>query len=989
MSILTLPTRMFFVWAPRRSPAFAPRATLARWSLAFAIVSLVSARHALAASPEWGQPVVGIRLDCDAHLNFEDFTGQITQRIGEPLDRSKVAESLKKLYATGRFLELRADIEQKDPGVDLLFVGRAVFFVGVVQVEGTPKTLDPRVLINASRLRLGQALFEEDLAEASKRLTGVLADNGYYQGRIDPRLTPDLETQETEVLFSILPGAPAQLNRVEFQGHTLVPSERLAAIAGWQPGIHLTSAHIERGLFKIHKFYTARGSLQATVNIQKRVYDPKSRTETLGVQVEAGPQVRIRVLGAHISNSKLSELLPVFKDGVVDDDSVARGGRTLEDYFQRQGYFSSSVKAKPVDHSDPQAIAITYQATLGTRGEFAGYGFQGNRSVTTPELAAALAEEPNASSNPRNVFSHELLAHHVEALRTVYETRGFLDSRVTPHMDNHFDNQSDRLFVTFEIEEGPQTKVGHLVLQGVTLDMQKKIWPSLPTKAGEPYSPQGAQSDRDHILATFADLGYTRASVSWNASPPSPAHKVDLEYHIDLGPQERIGRVVLLGNRHTRGGIIRREIAFRKGEPLRQSEVLESQQQLYDLGVFNQVQISTQDPQSPETEKTVLVNVEEARRWTLGYGGGLEVQRLGSNQPEGQLKASPRLSLEVTRLNVGGRAQTFALRGRLSNLEKGGAVSYLIARLPTRRDLSLRLNALVDRSRDVLTFTAERQEASFSLEKHYSPATILLGRLSFRRVLVDASTLRISHEAIPLLSRPARITMLGTSYVNDHRDNPTDATEGSYSVADAGVSWDKLGSEADFFRFSGQNATYYRLTSHLVFARNTRFQVESPFGGPSIRARGIPLPERFFMGGSESHRGFSINQAGPRDPLTGFPIGGNGLFFNSLELRLPAGEKRLGFVLFHDAGNVYSTIRRMRLLKVTQGSPTQFDYTVHATGLGARYNTPLGPVRFDVAYDLNPPRFQVQVQHSQNLPPTLEVRRLPRFQFFLSIGQSF
>jgi outer membrane protein assembly factor BamA len=141
------------------------------------------------------------------------------------------------------------------------------------------------------------------------------------------------------------------------------------------------------------------------------------------------------------------------------------------------------------------------------------------------------------------------------------------------------------------------------------------------------------------------------------------------------------------------------------------------------------------------------------------------------------------------------------------------------------------------------------------------------------------------------------------------------------------------------------------------------------------------------MGGSESHRGFSINQAGPRDPLTGYPVGGNALFFNSLELRVPLAERRLGFAFFHDAGNVFSTIRKMRLLKFSQSSPTDFDYAVHAVGCGVRYKTPVGPLRFDVGYNLNPPRFQVATQ--QNGVNAVEVRRLSQFQFFLSVGQSF
>ena len=236
----------------------------------------------------------------------------------------------------------------------------------------------------------------------------------------------------------------------------------------------------------------------------------------------------------------------------------------------------------------------------------------------------------------------------------------------------------------------------------------------------------------------------------------------------------------------------------------------------------------------------------------------------------------------------------------------------------------------------------------------------------------------------------------GASYVNDHRDDPLDATRGFYSLADAAVMYKGFGSEANFLRFTGQYATYYRLSSHLVFARNTRFGLESPYGSlekilvstpgePSeyIYTDTLPLPERLFGGGSDSHRGFAVNQAGPRDHTTGYPIGGNALFFNTVELRLRMAQQRLGLVLFDDAGNAFTTIRHMRLLKFNQNSPTDLDYDSDAVGVGLRYKTPVGPLSFDVGYNLNPPRYQVTTATG------VEVQQLARFQFFLSVGQSF
>lgn len=959
-------------------------------ALGVAVLLLIGARANGAAQE--GKIVVGIRLQCDAHLRLDEFPGKITQAVGEHLDLAKVDQSLKNLYATGRFRDLRADAEPAPGGVELIFVARAQYFIGLLRVEGTPDGLEAQGLATASHLRLGRPLLERDLRSATERLQEVLKENGYYQAQVRTRVRTNPDSMEANVFFDLSAGRPARLSGVVFQGHPGAPGPQLASRAGWKKGKQLTSARLEKGLNKLHQYYVKHGHLEATVAVVGRTYDPAHHTEKLTVRAEAGPEVYVRVRGASVGSSKKKELLPMYSEGVSDPFAVERGRKNLESYFQQRGYFSAKVEAERQVSDDGKKVDVTYRITPGPVGEFDGYAFEGNRTFTRDELDPVISIQPTGFFHDRGVFSQELLKRDVKNLIALYHTQGFPDVRVIPHVNTEYDNLLHHLFVTFGIQEGPRVHVAHLEFQGVNEAAKKGIWPYLLNKPGEPYSRQRAEHDREAIRNYYADHGYLQARVSDQVTPAGQ-HLMNVEYRVAAGEQDTIRDVVLLGNRHTRPHIIRRELTFHPNQPISQSALLESQRKLYDLGVFNEVQIAPQDPQGPAGAKNMLVSVEETRRWTLGYGFGADVQRLGSNQPQGNFKASPRLSLDLTRLNVGGRGQTFTLRGRLSTLDTGASLSYLIPHLPTRHDLSLRFNALVDRSQEVSTFTSKRQEAAINFEKRWSRSTLFVLRYSYRKV--QALNPVISAEEIPILSRTATVGMIDLSYVNDHRNNPADATAGSYSVADAGVSWSRLGSEANFLRFSGQNSTYYRLAKHLVFARNTRFAVESPYG-PLLRqvvptqnggtrvvfTHDIPLPERFFMGGSESHRGFSINQAGPRDPNTGFPIGGNALFFNSFELRMPFANNRFGFVIFHDAGNVYSSIRRMKLLKIHQNSPTDLDYTVHAVGAGIRYKTPVGPLRFDVGYDLNPPRYQTDIQ-------TLEVKQLPRFNFFLSIGQSF
>ena len=206
-----------------------------------------------------------------------------------------------------------------------------------------------------------------------------------------------------------------------------------------------------------------------------------------------------------------------------------------------------------------------------------------------------------------------------------------------------------------------------------------------------------------------------------------------------------------------------------------------------------------------------------------------------------------------------------------------------------------------------------------------------------------------------------------------------------------------------------QNSTYHPIGRRLVFARSTRFGVQTPYG--SSVSNDIPLPERFFAGGGTSLRGFALNEAGPRDPVTGFPIGGQAMLIFNQDLRfpmhLPLIGDRLGGALFYDAGNVFPSIREITLHSSTpaptignvtgaNGLPTtvcltnctnQLRYFSHTVGFEFRYGTPIGPVALDLGYQLNPGSFINPVTVNGN--PGVGISRVPGFQFFVNLGTTF
>jgi outer membrane protein assembly factor BamA len=267
-----------------------------------------------------------------------------------------------------------------------------------------------------------------------------------------------------------------------------------------------------------------------------------------------------------------------------------------------------------------------------------------------------------------------------------------------------------------------------------------------------------------------------------------------------------------------------------------------------------------------------------------------------------------------------------------------------------------------------------------------------LFRYTWTKDRVDQNTLKISPLLIPLYSQPSRVGQFAVNLVQDRRDDPSDAHRGIYNSLDLGLASDKFGGNINFLRFLGRNSYYKRLAGNFVLASNTEFGLIRPFNTGGIAStQYIPLPERFFGGGESTMRGFPMNQAGPRDTDTGFPLGGNALLFHSTEMRFPLIGDNISGVLFHDLGNVYSGLGSISF-RVHQKNLTDFDYMVHAAGFGIRYRTPLGPLRLDLAYSINPPTFNgLQGTYQQLLfgGATRTVQNVSHFQFFFSIGQAF
>jgi outer membrane protein assembly factor BamA len=242
---------------------------------------------------------------------------------------------------------------------------------------------------------------------------------------------------------------------------------------------------------------------------------------------------------------------------------------------------------------------------------------------------------------------------------------------------------------------------------------------------------------------------------------------------------------------------------------------------------------------------------------------------------------------------------------------------------------------------------------------------------------------------------------VGASHILDRRDDPAETHRGFYNTLDVAFSTSLMASTEKYGRVVWKNATYHRVSRQVVFAR--AFSLGLIGGFPGTRPEDIPLSERLYGGGATTHRGFPENQAGPRDAVTGFPIGGSASLFNNLELRFPLIGENIGGVFFHDIGNVYRSVSDISFRWSQPNQPSGssdpnsaitygFNYGVQAVGFGIRYKTPVGPVRLDLAWVPNSPTFRgLEGTRDQILAGQGQttIQRISRFQFHFSIGQTF
>ena len=991
-------------------------------------------------SPYLGLTVQEIRLPGIAEREKQHLRELLPQKIGQPLSRDEVRDSIKTFFDTGLFADIQVEAEKTEQGsVILTFTTVNQYFVGSVMADGEPGRPSANQLVSATKFQLGEVYTPDKLDRANKNILQLMSDNGFYRASVTHEEHPHPETSQMDILFHVSAGPPASVGEITIQGSSGYSKGQIEDLAHLHPGDRVTADRVSNALQRIRKRYLKQKRLLAQVSIADRTYRPETNRLDFTLRIDPGPTVDIAVEGYKIRQSALRKRVPVYEENALDDDLLNEGRRNLLEYLQTKGYFDASVGIKKQSDVAKNELRAIYVVDPGSRHKLVKVTIVGNKYFDQQALRSRMQVQPSTRLLSRGRYSQALLAGDISGLQDLYRANGFRKIQIKSSVEDSYGGVEKHLAIRLEIREGPQTLVGDLRIVGNAKVPTEELQSRIDTAKGQPYSDYRLAGDRDTILNYYFNNGYPNATMEVSTAPiGSDEAQIAVTFTIQEGEQFFVDQVLVSGLVHTRPYVVQRKLKVTPGNALSQEDMLKTQASLYDLGIFSQVDTAVQNPTGNDPTKNILVDIREAKRYTFNYGVGLEVQTgqpsTSETVPQGRTGVSPRVSLEVTRLNFRGLNHTVIFKGHLGRLQQRALVSYNAPGWLDNDKLTLSFTGFYDNTLDITTFTSKRLEGSAQIHQCFGsydqctsgrPPTEAVYSMTYRRV--QASNLVISSNLIPILSQPTRVGIPALTLIRDRRDSPLESTKGSFNTLDAGVAASYFGSEADFSRILAQNTNYYTFGKNrppgkrFVFARSTRIGIQNPFGKtvivepnetPPVDASLIPLPERFLSGGGNSHRGFGLNQAGPRDLKTGFPLGGSALFLNQFEVRLPPVDlpivgNNISFAFFHDMGNVFAKPGDMvnNLFHWRQKSPelclhqdtyTQcdFNYISHAIGIGVHYKTPIGPIRFDFGYNLNPPAFPsfdtvtntvTGISSSTQFDP----QRASHFNFFFSIGQAF
>jgi outer membrane protein assembly complex protein YaeT len=601
------------------------------------------------------------------------------------------------------------------------------------------------------------------------------------------------------------------------------------------------------------------------------------------------------------------------------------------------------------------------------------FTFNGNSGVTDGQLKQVLATQSSSKLpwGQKHYFSREQFEADLKRIVAFYVDRGYPDARVTS-FDVKLNEEQTAVAISLNISEGQPVRAERIEYRGFDMlqpRRRERLERRLPLQPGQPLDRALLSASREAALDLLRDSGYPYASVRLEEGQGGTDRSRVIVLRAEPGPVAQIGEIEISGNSSVSDAVVRRHLSFKPGDQYRLSRLHDSQRKLYSLELFQFANVEPMQLEQQATTVPVRVTVTEGKHRRVNFGVGYGTEE------------KARAEIDWRHVNFFGGARTAGVFARYSGLD-GGVRANLTQPYLFSPNYSLGLTGQAWHT-DEPAFTLNTTGGRLSVTRQVGRGnrSILGGRPTMSFSLTYANEYEnweLSRELLEDLSLRDDLIAMGidprrgegsgqrSALILDASRNTTnnllDARRGYVAALHVEQAGKFLGGSYDYYEATAE-ARFYQSLGRVVLAAQARGGSIDAWGNPEIR---VPFFKRYFLGGASNLRGWGRFDVAP---LSGFglPIGGHTFTNFSIEARVPI-WRNLGGVLFVDGGNVWE--------KAWDFNVGDMRYDV---GPGVRYNTPIGPIRADLGYQLNP----IDGLLVNGKPESR------RFRFHFSIGQAF
>jgi outer membrane protein insertion porin family len=728
---------------------------------------------------------------------------------------------------------------------------------------------------------------------------------------------------------------------------------------------------------------------------------------TLVVTVEERPLVKDV---DYVGNKKLStsQIKDALKDGKVEVKAgaplslrdVAHARSVISDFYTAQGFRSATIDYR-IDDISKTEKKVVFLIDEGDKVKIESIEFTGNTAIKSQTLRNAMKKTKVATwwrfLSDDTVYSQANYEADVESIKGVYQSRGYKDVVVKdPILDVYVVNPKAkpekikrRVRITIPIVQGDKFFTNDITITRVLPSGQPAdppevtVFPTRMLLKEFKELPPGSVLDRDKLvagLATIETMYKTRGFIYWFADPVYKEvgkDRVDVDIHMFEGEKFYLGRLEVQGNTLTRDKVVRREFGLDEGDVMDMEAVKKSIQKISQLGYFK----LGEEPQfsvRPDEHKVDLVlKGQETSRNEIQFGAGYS----GYDGFFGQFSFQTR--------NFLGRGEILGLSAQVGKVSKFFDLSYTV---PWFMDQNQSVGASLF-SRNVIYSTVQETTRGGTLfyGKGLSLFDSVSGLYSYEDIHANYP---VAQAPIPpgqplpaqkFVESNGTTSSLTPAYRYDSRNDPINPTRGFRLTAAVQIAPDVFGGTNSFIKPTLGSTIYIPvpLPKNAVLALNGEFGWVVAVGNPAPSTsvtNGIPIFERFQLGGEQSMRGYSQGAVVPLQPnhmvftdSLGRILGGNKYFVVNVEYQfLNVGPATL--LAFGDFGNNYYDTQNFSLTNIRT-----------AFGMELRVFLPIfqAPLRFIYAINPNP----IQPIDQYGFPLSSLTEKKSGFTF--SIGRTF